>query len=200
MTNCTCAHLGTLGIHDPTNPACPKFSGADLRLNGDAPDWMSGEDEPSVHVQVVEIDGQPPVEPIGWTTTESGQHIPDPSPTAQEPTVTPDEVKFKPHAFTNIGDPRGFCTVCRHGINHPVHQHVANSTSGPDIPALQSWRVERDLPTGDQRDQFPAMAEVLNTQIAMPSLIVNVDLGDFISTHGETEAFRLLGLVKDLLQ
>lgn len=113
---CTCAHLGP-NAHDYTNPHCTLFNGADLRVtDADTP-------EPAVHVQVVSIDGEPPPTPLGWTTTESGEHIPD-EPRAAEP-----------HAFTNFGSPGGLCTVpgCARGADHAVHRPPAQTQPVRDV-------------------------------------------------------------------
>jgi hypothetical protein len=180
---CTCAHLGP-EIHDPTNPHCAIFSGAALRLDdGPEDDYIN---EPGM-----------PTEP-----DDEGLQPPRTSPVAEAPEFTPAPPPvLAHHAFQNISNHLGPCTFpgCTRSRSDLVHNFVFNDPP-PNLP----WPNPRDVGAvwhqGTPRvEPIPEFAESLNTQIAMPSLVVNVDFNDLYEIRGEEKTWEILGKLKDLL-
>jgi hypothetical protein len=56
-----------------------------------------------------------------------------------------------------------------------------------------------DVGYGADEDAFPMMAEALHAPVPFPALSVTVDFNDLLQSIGETDAFRILGALKDLL-
>lgn len=95
---------------------------------------MSEDHGQAVHVSVLSADGEPPIEPIGWTTHEDGTHVPDQEQLVEEePTEHMVELRF---AFDNdstlrVTDVTSWEWTEAHSEFHPARYIVRHQTSNP---------------------------------------------------------------------